>query len=125
MSINNSKIDFGITEGHRSISRQLELFNEGKSRIDGINKKGMHNHKPSLAADIYAYHPDRGTRREIAYDIAHLSYIAGVIDATANDLYEEGAITHKIRWGGNWNSNGIIDLDQSFDDYPHFELRKV
>lgn len=122
MTIDNSKIDFGIAEGHRTVSRQLELFNEGKSKIDGINKKGKHNYKPSLAVDIYTYHPDLETRKKIAYDKSHLAYIAGVVDASAKDLLSEGLISHKIRWGGNWDSDGIIDFDQTFDDFPHFEL---
>lgn len=117
-----SKIDFGITEGHRSIERQKDLFDQGKSKIDGINKKGKHNYKPSLAFDFYIYHQDLETRRKLAYDKVHLSYVAGIFDAVASQLLEDGKISSKLRWGANWNSNGIIDLDQSFDDFPHIEL---
>ena len=119
-----SKVDFGISEGHRSVERQKQLFDEGKSKIDGITKKGMHNHEPSLAVDIYTYHPDLETRRKIAYDKSHLAYIAGLVDAVADRLFGLGFTTHKIRWGGNWDSDGVIDFDQSFDDFPHFELKK-
>lgn len=124
LAISKSKVDFGVSEGQRAIARQLQLFNEGKSKIDGIKVKGKHNLEPSEAVDIYAYHPVLETRRKLAYDKSHLSYIAGIIDACAEELFEKGLITHKIRWGANWNSDGVIDYDQSFDDFPHFELLK-
>jgi peptidoglycan L-alanyl-D-glutamate endopeptidase CwlK len=123
--ISRSKVDFGISEGHRSVERQHELFLEGKSKIDGINRLGKHNHNPSEAVDIYGYHPDLETRRKLAYDKTTLSYIAGIIDSCANELFDKGETSHIIRWGANWDSDGIIDYDQSFDDFPHFELKKI
>jgi peptidoglycan L-alanyl-D-glutamate endopeptidase CwlK len=122
LAISRSNIDFGVTEGHRSIERQKQLFDEGKSKIDGITQKGKHNYKPSLAADIYIYHSDIETRRKLAYHKESLSYVAGIINSCANELFDQGKVSHHIRWGANWDSDGIIDLDQSFDDYPHFEL---
>lgn len=124
LAIKRSKIDFGISEGHRSIERQNKLFNEGKSKIDGINKKGKHNYNPSLALDIYVYHPDSATRSKLAYNKEHLTYIAGIVDSCAKELYDNGEVNHLIRWGANWDSDGVIALDQSFDDYPHHELIK-
>lgn len=124
LAIKRSHVDFGISEGNRSIERQYQLFLEGKSKIDGINTKGKHNYKPSLAEDIYIYHPNLETRRKLAYDKVHLAYVGGVITACAYELYEKGETTHLIRWGANWDSDGVIDYDQSFDDYPHFELIK-
>ena len=100
LAITRSKVDFGISEGHRTLARQKQLFNEGKSKIDGISQKGKHNYKPSLAVDIFAYHPDLETRRKLAYDIPHLTYLAGVIDACAEELYAKGEITHLIAASG-------------------------
>jgi len=125
LAIQRTRVDYGISEGHRSIERQKELFDKGYSQIDGINKKGKHNYKPSLATDIYIYHPDLATRRKLAYDKCSLCYVAGIIISCAKELYEMGKITHKIRWGGNWDKDGIILYDQSFDDLPHFELVKA
>lgn len=122
LAISRSNLDFGVTEGHRSLERQKQLFDEGKSKIDGVTQKGKHNYKPSLAADIYIYHPDLATRRKLAYDKVSLAYVAGLIDSCANELLESAQISHRIRWGANWDRDGIIDYDQSFDDYPHFEL---
>ncbi len=122
LAIARSKVDFGVTEGRRSLERQKELFDQGKSKIDGISKKGKHNFSPSLAVDLYAYHPDLETRRKLAYDVTHLAYIAGVISSCAEELFDKGVVRYKIRWGANWDSDGIIDYDQEFDDFPHFEL---
>lgn len=122
MAITRSKVDFGISEGRRDLDRQWKLFQEGKTKIDGVSSKGKHNYDPSLAADLYAYHPDKETRVRIIYDEKHLSYIAGVIDACAAELYEKGEITHLVRWGGNWDGDGVIGLDQTFWDLPHHEL---
>ncbi len=122
LAITRSRIDFGISEGHRSLARQNQLFDEGKSQIDGIKKKGKHNFDPSMAVDIYVYHPDLETRRKLVYDKASLCYIAGVIISCAEDLQEKEEITHKVRWGGNWDKDAVILQDQNFDDLPHFEL---
>jgi len=120
-SLKVSQMDFGISEGHRTVEKQLEYYYTGKSKIDGINKKGKHNYQPSLAFDIYAYVPGKP---KLAYNIANLSYLGGVITATAKRLLNEGKITHKIRWGFNWDSDGEIGTDQTFQDLPHFELVK-
>lgn len=122
LAIRRTRIDYGISEGHRSLERQKELFDEGRSKIDGIEKKGKHNFDPSLATDIYIYHPDPDTRRELVYDTGSLCYLAGVILSCAEELLEQNEISHSIRWGGNWDKDGVILKDQSFDDLPHFEL---
>lgn len=123
LAISRSRVDFGISEGERSVERQQDLFHQGKSKIDGVTKKGKHNYSPSLACDIYAYHPDPATRRKIIYDTGSLCYIAGIVISCAEELKSKGEITHTIRWGGNWDRDGVILHDQSFDDLPHFELR--
>lgn len=119
-AIEVSNIDFGISEGYRTGARQKELYDKGLSKIDGLSRKGKHNYTPSLAVDIYAYY-----NGSASYDVEHLSYLAGLIHGISEVLFAEGRITHKIRWGGNWDMDGIILLDQSFDDRPHFELVTV
>jgi peptidoglycan L-alanyl-D-glutamate endopeptidase CwlK len=124
LAIRRSRVDFGITEGNRPIARQKELYDQGKSQIDGIKKKGKHNYNPSLALDYYIYHPDLQARRKLAYDKCSLTYVAAIMVCCAEELYEAGEITHKLRWGGNWDKDGIIIHDQSFDDLCHVELFK-
>ena len=112
-----SHIDFKIVEGHRSIERQRQLYNEGKSKIDGITRKGKHNYSPSLAFDVCVVAKDAD-----AYDKQHLCYLGGVITATAADLLARDLVKRSLRWGGNWDGDGVIIYDQRFIDLPHFEL---
>lgn len=116
-AIKITNVDFGIAEGYRSIEKQQQYFKEGKSKIDGVSKKGKHNYSPSLAVDIYPYF-ENGAK----WDNEHLSYLSGIIHAVSEILFADGKISHKVRWGGNWGMDGIILIDQSFDDRPHFEL---
>lgn len=115
-AIKSSEVDFGIACGHRSIEDQQKAFKAGLSKLDGVNKKSKHNHSPSMAFDIYAW------VGSTSYNVHDLSYIAGVIQAVARRLKAEGKITHDIRWGGNWDQDGVIITDQTFQDLPHFEL---
>ena len=114
-----SSIDFGVSEGFRSIKKQKEYFDKGLSKIDGVSRLGKHNYFPSRAVDIYPY-----INRRADWSEEHLSYIAGVIMATAKTLLINGLIIYELRWGGNWDMDGEILRDQSFDDRPHFELIK-
>ena len=120
-SLKVSRMDFGVSEGHRTIEKQQEYFNAGKSKVDGIKIKGKHNYQPSLAIDIYAYIPGKGS---LAYNTNNLAYLGGVLTATAKRLLNEGRISHRLRWGFNWDMDGEIGTDQRFQDMPHFELKK-
>lgn len=122
----HSPIDFGVSEGVRSEAKQLEYFLAGKSRLDPRNpdQRDKCRHLPnddgvSMAVDVYAWVHGK---QELSYDFNHLSLIAGVILSTASTLYNAGAVSHRLRWGGNWDSDGEIITDQSFNDLPHFEL---
>ena len=119
LAIEVSAIDFGVAEGYRSLEKQFQYYKEGKSQIDGIQKKGKHNYNPSLAVDIYPF-----VNGKAKWSNEDLSYLAGVIQTCANILLKDGLISHSIRWGGNWDMDGEMLSDQNFDDRPHFELHK-
>lgn len=130
-AISFSKVDFSITEGHRSIERQQQLYSIGRTtrkdlspvtNVDGVNRKSNHNYSPSMAVDIAIYHPEYNIRKQIIYDFKHLSYVAGVIQATAIILYKKDEVKHLVKWGYNWDNDGVLGIDQSFIDAPHFEL---
>lgn len=122
LAITLSPVDFIITEGHRSIERQTELFNKGLSKIDGISKKGKHNYDPSMALDFCAYVKGK---EKLMWDKVHLTAIATAFHCAAEMLYAEGEITHKIRWGANWDRDGELLYDHTFQDMPHVELIKI
>ena len=57
LAISRSLIDFGISEGHRSIERQNLLFRQKKSKIDGINRKGKHKLQPFISRGLLHISP--------------------------------------------------------------------
>jgi peptidoglycan L-alanyl-D-glutamate endopeptidase CwlK len=114
-------IDFSIIEGHRSIALQKKYFHQLKSKIDGITVKGKHNYIPSMAADIMPYAKGTNAFSGKVKDTHRFYFLMGVIYVVAEALYETGEISHKVRFGLDWNRNMIFD-DQTFDDTPHIEL---
>lgn len=102
-----SPMDFMVLEGHRSIERQQEMFAKGRSKIDGVTKKGNHNHTPSRAMDLAPYPIDW-------HDRERFYFLGGLILAA-------GAMTGvRLRWGGCWANT--FSEENKFDDLPHFEL---
>jgi len=121
-AIQRTEVDFGIAEGYRSIEKQQELFEAGKTTIDGVKEKSKHNYKPAMAFDIFIYHPKSSIRKKIANDPATICYVAGILRACSEDLLQRGVISHRLRWGGNINENGVIEQGQSLNSLIHFEI---
>jgi peptidoglycan L-alanyl-D-glutamate endopeptidase CwlK len=105
-------IDCTVTEGYRNEEAQNKAFAEGKSKLKWPN--GNHNKNPSIAADVYPYPIDMN-------DTRRFYYFAGFVKGIATKLIAEGKITHDIRWGGDWDSDNDFK-DNTFNDFPHFEL---
>lgn len=124
-SLKVSEVDFAANEGHRSDKLQLKYFLQGYSKLDPRDpekkKKAKHLKDPSQAVDIKVYVKGRP---DLVYDKKHLCYLAGIIMTTAKRLLAEKKITHKLRWGGNWDKDGIILYDHTLQDYPHYEIYK-
>jgi hypothetical protein len=95
-AIELTDVDFGVTEGVRTIERQRMLFNEGKSQT----MKGKH--LIGRAVDVAAY-----VGSEVSWDKEHYITISKAFKQAAEEL------NVSIRWGGDF---------KSFFDGPHFEL---
>lgn len=117
--------DFTVLEGSRSDLLQQKYFKEGKSKLDGINKRSKHQvtklEPLSMAIDISPYPVDFSNNHK---KLARFYQLSGFMFMASKFLYDIGEIKHLLRWGGDWNSNFSFD-DNSFDDLPHFELVKV
>ena len=115
--------DCTIIEGHRSQERQDELHRLGKSQLRFPRSK--HNSFPSEAVDVMEYFD---TKPHLHWsDKDGMEDFAKFVIQTAEELYAQGAIEHLIRWGADWDMDGIRvdkDPDESFFDGPHFELFK-
>lgn len=97
-AIEISSVDFGITEGLRSVTRQKELVAAGKSLT--MNSRHLTGH----AVDV------------VAYQNGKVSWDFGLYERIADAMFEaakEYDIT--IVWGGLWTT---------LKDGPHFELHR-
>ena len=66
----------------------------------------------------------KGDTKEDAKERARFYHFSGLMFAACAELLSEGKITHTLRWGGDWDSDKDFN-DQSFDDLPHFELKRI
>lgn len=107
--------DTALIEGHRSDERQVELLAEGKTKVGP--GKSKHNRKPSEAVDMLPWPFKQSDWKD--RDKFHLH--AGYVLAVADSLYEQGLMTRRVRWGGDWRRDWEPS-DNKFDDFPHFEL---
>lgn len=138
LGLQRSRVDFGISEGHRSPEKQLEYYKKGRKLVgekwvitnqkkvitdcDGDIKKSKHNYLPSMAVDIFAHVPGKPS---LTYDTNHLSYIAGILQSVAQELLARNEISHHLIWGNNWDDDGELIYDHDLKDGPHFELRTI
>lgn len=114
LALEFSEVDFGISEGLRTRSRQKELVASGKSQT--MNSKHLDNPSTpdvvdSWAVDTYAYVDGR-----VSWDIEHYIKIAEAFRVAGIEL------GHNIRWGGSWT---IINDEQSAQyAYDQYLVRK-
>tara|TARA_R110000751_G_scaffold299235_1_gene409761 strand:- start:1549 stop:1938 length:390 start_codon:yes stop_codon:yes gene_type:complete len=100
-------IDCTVLEGHRGEERQNRFVDEGKSKVRFPN--GRHNSMPSNAVDITPYPVDWNDRER---QTLFAGFVLGVASRMGINL----------RWGGDWDQDWEVK-DNTFDDFPHFELR--
>ena len=92
-AIGLSSQDFSVGEGLRSISRQRELVETGKSTT--MNSRHLTGH----AVDLFPY--------PVSWDWEHFYPIADAMKQAAKELNVD------LEWGGDW---------KKFPDGPHFQL---
>ena len=123
-AIQLTHVDFGVTEGVRTIDRQQELV------AAGVSQTMSSRHIEGRAVDLVAYVGDR-----VSWELNLYDDIADAMKQAAKELVVP------IRWGAAWNipnicewtgsmesaMNHYIDTRRSqgkrpFIDAPHFEL---
>lgn len=112
-------IDWGLHQGYRSPEDQKKAFDAGYSQIDGYTRKSKHNYEPARAFDFHVYFHNRP---DLTWDEFYMTAVALLIKQTAKELYEQGKMKHRIRWGGDWDSDLTIKKDQTLWDPGHIEL---
>lgn len=91
-----SPIDFGISEGLRTMERQIQLKKAGASKT--LNSRHLSGH----AVDVVAY-----IGKDVRWDWPLYEQIAVAFKQAAKEL------DVPITWGGDWTT---------LKDGPHFEL---
>ena len=100
-----------IIEGRRDKGTQDEYFRTGKSKVKYPASK--HNSYPSKAIDVAPYFPSSPHIRWD--DTQSFAYFAGLVIGIAISM------GIKLRHGADWDQD-TDTRDQSFMDWPHFEL---
>lgn len=91
-----SPVDFGITEGLRTVERQRQLVAAGKSQT--MNSRHISGH----AVDVFAYPTSAGS-----WEWKYYEQIATAFKQAAKEL------NIPVEWGGDW---------KTLKDGPHFQL---
>ncbi len=106
-------IDFSVIDGARDEESQNAKFRDGLSKVKYPNSR--HNTVPSMAVDIAPY-PINFDNRE------RFLVFGATIMQIARQLYEEGKMTHRLRWGADWKDElKNKDVKASWDP-GHLEL---
>lgn len=99
--------DITILCGHRGKEEQDAAFAAKQSKLKYPNSK--HNKIPSLAVDVAPYP-------------INWSDINGFKELASFVLQKAKELGISIRWGGDWDGDGD-SKDETFLDFPHYELR--
>jgi hypothetical protein len=96
-------MDVTIIEGLRTEERQKELLEKGATKVK------YSKHMEGKAVDVAPYPIDWNDRERF-------HYMGGMLRGIGQSM------GIKVRWGGDWDSDGEIK-DNNFDDLVHVELR--
>lgn len=97
-----------ILDSQRGKAAQEKAFKAGNSKAHFGDS--AHNWSPSVALDV-APKPLNWNDRKAFIDLSK------IVLPTAK------ALGIPIRWGGDWNMNGVL-TDEKLSDLPHYELHK-
>lgn len=104
--------NFAIICGWRGEAEQERAFNEKKSPFHYPDSK--HNLRPSMAMDCVPWPVNWK-------DLEQFIALGAVMMTVTVRLLAEGKITHKLRWGHDWDQDGILG-EKGETDFPHYEL---
>ena len=120
-----SRLPFEVSQGARTIQKQREYFN-AKPQRSKVNPDAYATKEALYAAAKHVVGPGAPLSRAVdlfvpgqpggSYDKNALCYIAGLMDAAAKSL------GIPIRWGGDFDRDGLLLEAGSFQDLPHFEI---
>ena len=95
-----------ILDSQRGKEAQEKAFREGNSKAHF--GQSAHNWNPSIALDVCPDPIDWNNRKRFIE-------LSKVVLPLAKEM------KIPIRWGGDWNMNGVL-TDEKLSDLPHYEL---
>lgn len=109
-AIRITPVDFGIPEtgGVRTEEMQRDLVSRGKSGT--MNSRHLTGH----AFDIYAFVDGKPS-----WSAAHVLAVHDAIVSAAT------ALDIRLRWGGDWDGDGVRERERGENDLVHHELPRV
>jgi hypothetical protein len=109
-ALRSSPFDLRVLWGFRGEDAQNQAFTDGHSTKRWPNSR--HNTFPSVAVDVVPL-----VDGQIPWqDVRPWIMMAGIILGIARTA------RIPMRWGGNWDRDEVIIVDQGFDDLGHFEI---
>ncbi|OJU02811.1 MAG: hypothetical protein BGN87_06355 [Rhizobiales bacterium 65-79] len=110
------KFNFMILQSQRDRADQEKALRKGNTHAHF--GQSAHNWAPAIALDVAPYPLDWNDRQRF---IA-LSKVVGCFNpATGFGYGIAKELMVPLRWGGDWNFNGIL-TDEHLSDLPHYEL---
>jgi peptidoglycan L-alanyl-D-glutamate endopeptidase CwlK len=103
-ALQDSPIDFVITEGLRTLERQKEMLRIGATTT--LNSRHLTGH----AVDLYAWVDINRDGKVVFEEMANPRLLKRIADAIKEAAKAENV---PVIWGGDW---------RTFKDLPHFEL---
>lgn len=135
LAIKRTPIDFGIHQGGRTVEQQRKYFREGKSSInpdayssvESLAQRAKHvtipgNDKYGVSRAFDFHIASKYEAKSLTWDDLHMGIVIGVIWSCADELYDYGEISHRIRSGGDWDRDGVFVYDHKLKDLPHIEI---
>ncbi|MBE16539.1 MAG: hypothetical protein Unbinned6354contig1000_28 [Prokaryotic dsDNA virus sp.] len=107
-------VDIGVVCGHRPISVQMSLMEQGLTKT--LDSK--HCRLPSHAVDLMIYVAGFGYVTEKTDPEKYRQYYGRLAGILETYCHHHGL---HFRWGGDWDKDDSFN-DQSFDDLVHFEI---
>lgn len=110
--------DVAIIEGHRDQAKQILYFQNGTSKVEWPNSR--HNSLPAMAIDMVGWPEvfDKKTSPAAFMEIREI-----VLEEWGMMEKEHLTGGYKLRHGADWDMDGDT-TDQTFMDWPHWELIK-
>ena len=113
--------DWRIVQTARTIEQQREYFAAGRSKVDPdkytdkaeLYKAAKHITGPGM---LLSRAVDVAIVGKEPYHVPSLCYLAGVVRSISI------GVGTPVRWGGDWDQDGMLLEAGTFQDLPHFEL---